>query len=164
VRGRRNYLAERARHAARAPETQRTLYATLVAQLPQYERALVGREAILAELHRLGLRRRNGTPLTWRMILRWRRDLGFPLVRGVWHPHTALHPSSRSPALTTTYAVTAWVLSQFSTDSQGMFRVFHPAPSLAQGSRPALPIRSVPGIGKGRWVRPLASIRLTERA
>jgi hypothetical protein len=50
VHGRRNYFAKRARHAALAPETQRTLYATLVAQLPQLERALVGRDAILAVL------------------------------------------------------------------------------------------------------------------
>jgi hypothetical protein len=184
--GSRDYFAERARHATLVPEKQRTLYQTLTAQLPQHERALVGRERILAFLTQLGLTRRNGTPLTWRMVLRWHRDLHFPLVRGVWHPSTPLHPSSRSPSLTTTYAVTAWVLTQFSTDSQGLFRVGHPLPAEGEGSRPAclmprnaatpsargirpaflMPrnadVSSARGIGKGRWVRPFAVIRLAD--
>jgi hypothetical protein len=168
VPGRRNYFAERARHAALAPEKQRTLYETLTTQLPEYERAIVGRDRILAFLAHLGLTRRNGTYLTWRMILRWHRDLHFPLVRGVWHPKTPLHPSSRSPSLTTTYAVTAWVLSQFSTDSQGLFRVGHPPSAGIQGSLPAflMPrdagVPNARGIGKGRWVRPFAVIRLPD--
>jgi hypothetical protein len=168
MRGRRDYFAERARHATLAPEKQQTLYQTLTAQLPQYERALIGRERILEFLAHLGLTRRNGTRLTWRMVLRWHRDLHFPLIRGVWHPSTPLHPSSRSPSLTTTYAVTAWVLSQFSTDSQGLFRVGHPPSAEAEGSRPAflMPCKastpSARGIGKGRWVRPFAVLRIPD--
>ena len=126
--GRRCYQRERTQHAAEAPDRQRRFHDLLTAQLPQLDRALVGRERILAYLHDFGLRQRNGRALNWRMILRWRRDHGFPLVRGVWHPSAPSHPASRSPALSTSFAITAWLLSQFSTDSHGLFRVFtHPA-------------------------------------
>jgi hypothetical protein len=137
--GRRCYQRERTEHARLAPERQHQLYSTLVAQLPQHECALVGRERILAYLHDLGLRRRNGLALNWRMILRWRRDHGFPLVRGVWHPSAPNHPASRSPALTTSFACTAWILSRFSTDSHGLFRVFtHPTAAAPRGTRPVI--------------------------
>src|SRR5262245_5142913 len=72
-RGIRNYARERAHHDALAPEKQRALHDMLVTQLPGFDRALVGQGAILGYLHHLGLRRRNGGPLTWRMLLRWRR-------------------------------------------------------------------------------------------
>src|SRR5262249_41982819 len=98
-------------HAAQAPDRQRHLHDLLTAQLPHRDRALVGRDRILAYLHDFGLRQRNGRALSWRMILRWRRDHGFPLVRGVWHPSAPTHPGSRFPALTTSYAVTAWILT-----------------------------------------------------
>jgi hypothetical protein len=164
--GRRHYARERALHAAHAVAQQRRIYELLKAQLPDHERALAGRDAILSFLRTLGLTRRNGMPLTWRMILRWHRDLGFPLVRGAWHPNTRTHLPSRSPALTTTYAATAWILSQFSTDSQGLFRVCHPTVSSTPGSLPTSAVSrnigSTQGIGRGRWVRPLAFMRLAD--
>jgi hypothetical protein len=116
--GRRCYQRERAQHAAIAPEQQRALHALLTAELPACDRALVGQVAILDYLHQLGLRRRNGNTLTWRMLLRWRRDEGFPLLRGRYTPHR-----HKSPALSTTFALTAWTLSRFSSDEHHLFRV-----------------------------------------
>ena len=133
--GRRCYQRERTQHAVQAPDRQRHLHDLLATQLPHLDRALVGQVAILNYLHQLGLRRRNGGPLTWRMLLRWRRDHGFPLVRGVWHPSAPSHPASRSPALSTSFAITAWLLTRFSTDSHGLFRVFtHPPVAGRTGS------------------------------
>ena len=68
--GRRCYQRERAEHAVLAPEQQQALHALLTAELPAYDRALVAQVAILNYLHQLGLRRRSGGPLTWRMLLR----------------------------------------------------------------------------------------------
>src|SRR5262249_31408438 len=82
---------------------------TLVTQLPIHDRALVGNQAILRYLHdTLLLRRCNGGPLTWRMVLRWRTRAGFPLLRGFTARHHA------TPALTTSFALTACTLAQFS--------------------------------------------------
>jgi hypothetical protein len=130
--GHRCYQRERAAHAAIAPEQQRALHAQLTAQLPAFDRALIGQLAILTYLHHLGLRRRNGGPLTWRMILRWRRDEGFPVLRGRYTPHR-----HRSPALSTTFALTAWTLSRFSSDEHHLFRVRVPHGASPGGSRPA---------------------------
>jgi hypothetical protein len=116
--GRRNYIRERTEHAAIAPEQQRALHDLLTAQLPAFDRALIGQLAILNYLHQLGLRRRNGNPLTWRMLLRWRRDEGFPLLRGRYTPHR-----HRSPALSTSFALTAWALTRLSSDEHHLFRV-----------------------------------------
>jgi hypothetical protein len=163
VPGRRNYFAERAQHAAIAPDQQRALHALLIAQLPAFDRALIGQAAILNYLHQFGLRRRNGGPLTWRMILRWRRDEGFPVLRGRYTPHR-----HRSPALSTTHALTAWTLSRFSSDEHHLFRVDVSHGSSEGGSRPAFlvprnaAVASARGIGKGRWVRPFAVIRLPD--
>jgi hypothetical protein len=116
--GRRCYQRERSQHAAMAPEQQRNLHDLLTTQLPAFDRALIGQVAILHYLHHLGLRRRSGGPLTWRMLLRWRRDEGLPLLRGRYTPHR-----HRSPALSTTFALTAWTLTRFSSDEHHLFRV-----------------------------------------
>jgi hypothetical protein len=116
--GTRNYARERARHDTIAPEQQRALHELLRNQLPAFDRAVIGQAAILNYLHHLGLRRRNGGPLTWRMILRWRRDEGFPVLCGRYTPHR-----HKSPALSTTFALTAWTLSRFSSDEHHLFRV-----------------------------------------
>jgi hypothetical protein len=135
--GKRNLARERAQHALEAPARQHQLHATMVAQLPDRDRALVGQDRILAFLHELGLRRRNGAWLTWRIVLRWRRDHGFPLARGVWHPSALSHPASRSPALSTTFAIVSWTLTRFSTDCHGLFRVVsHPVRVGVEGWRP----------------------------
>jgi len=116
--GTRNYARERARHDAIAPEKQRALYDLLVAQLPQHEHALVGWDAILTFLHRnLQLTRPNGRPLSRRQVLRWRRAQGFPLVTGNMNRY------ARTPPLTTSHAVVAWVLTRKSTDECSLFRV-----------------------------------------
>ena len=128
--GRRCYQRERTQHAAIAPEQQRALHALLTAQLPACDRALVGQVAILNYLRHLGLRRRNGGPLTWRMILRWRRDEGFPLLRGRCTPHR-----HRSPALSTAFALTAWTLSRLSSDEYQLFRVSVAHGTSLEGSR-----------------------------
>jgi hypothetical protein len=130
-RGTRNYARERARHDAIAPEQQRAIYELLRNQLPAFDRAVVGQIAILNYLHQLGLRRRNGSPLTWRMILRWRRDEGFPVLRGRYTPHR-----HRSPAVSTTFALTAWTLSRFSSDEHHLFRVSVPQGTSHGGNRP----------------------------
>ena len=161
--GRRCYQRERTEHAAVAPEQQRALHALLIAQLPAFDRAMIGQAAILTYLHHLGLRRRNGGPLTWRMILRWRRDEGFPVLRGRYTPDR-----HRSPALSTTFALTAWTLSRFASDEHHLFRVRVPYGTDPGGNRPAFLMprnAAVPGargIGKGRWVRPFAVLRLPD--
>jgi len=106
--GRRNLARERAQHDSAARFA--SLYATLTSQLPQLDRALVGHDAILRYLHdTLLLRRANHRPITWRIALQWRRDHGLPILRGFTARRYA------SPALSTTFALTAWTLSQFSS-------------------------------------------------
>ena len=61
--GRRCYQRDRSVHNVTAPEQQRALHALLTAQLPAFDRALIGQLAILNYLHQLGLRRRIGGPL-----------------------------------------------------------------------------------------------------
>src|SRR5262245_16042427 len=91
----------------------------LTTQLPDRDRALIGRPAILAFLHHdLGLRRPNGKPLSWRMVLRFRRDLSLPLLRGF-----SCLKSHRSYPLSTRFALSAWLLSQFSSADAPTFRV-----------------------------------------
>src|SRR5262249_6950501 len=80
--GRRNYAAELAQLAAPASDRQRALYRMMREQLPEYELALTGWDRVLAFLHGLGIRRPNGHILTRRIVQRWVRTDGFPLVRG----------------------------------------------------------------------------------
>jgi hypothetical protein len=129
----RNAARERSRHAAIAPARQRALYDLLVAQLPQHEHALVGWDAILVFLHRtLQLTRPNGRSLSRRQVLRWRRAQGFPLVTGNMSRY------ARTPPLTTSYAVVAWVLTRKSTDERSLFRVrSFPEGTAIAGTRPA---------------------------
>jgi hypothetical protein len=114
----RNYAKERARHEAIAPEHQRALYTMLVDQLPDRELALIGRSCILAWLHSFGLRRPNGGPVSWHQVLRWTRAHGFPLLHGT------ANARFRTPALTTTFAVTAWLLTRFDSGQPNLFRVY----------------------------------------
>jgi hypothetical protein len=102
--GRRSDARERADHARDVAQRVRSLYAMLTTQLPLHERALIGRDAILDYLHTtLLLRRPNGGPVTWRMVLRWRRDHGFPLAPGapgispLRSPPRTPSPRGRSP-------------------------------------------------------------------
>jgi hypothetical protein len=121
--GTRNYARERARHSALAPEKQRAVYDLLHSQLPDKELALVGRDRILAWLHSLGLRRPNGGPVSWHQVLRWTRHHGFPLLHGSLL-YVSRAPRCRTPSLTTTYAITAWILSRFDSGQNDLFRVY----------------------------------------
>src|SRR5262245_36359576 len=123
--GKRNLARERAQHDQ--PATFARIHHDLRSQLPDLDRALVGHVAILAELHRLGLRRLNGTKLSWRIVLRWRRDHAFPLHRGIRKPDVYA-----APPLSTTHAMTAWILSQFVHGE--LFRVVAMADAHATGS------------------------------
>jgi len=132
--GKRNLARERAQHAATARARTAALYAMLCQTLPDHERALVGQLPILRYLHdTLRIRRPNGQPLKWRIVLRWFHTQGFPLVRGGWH----VGRSAKQASLTTTHAVTAWVLTRFdtATDRAG-FSVSIPADAADDGNAP----------------------------
>jgi hypothetical protein len=161
--GRRNYSAERARHNALAPEKQRAIYDLLKSQLPEREEALIGWDTILRWLHQhLGLRRPNGGSLTVRQLRRWRAECSCPIIAG-----TRTTTGRLTPPLSTSFALTAWTLSRFSTADRRLFAVATPETPSWQGRRPA---SAMPrngrraGIGRGRWVRPLAVVRLPPSA
>jgi hypothetical protein len=120
---RRNYAAELAQLGATAADRQRALYRMMRQQLPEYELALTGWNRVLTFLHDLGIRRSNGHTLTRRIVQRWARTDGFPLVRGTWHPR------SRTPCLTTSFAVTSWMLTR--ADTRSLFRVYDSAQSVS---------------------------------
>jgi hypothetical protein len=100
------------------------IHAQLTETLPMLDRLLIGPRAILTELARLGIRRLNGQPITWRMVRAWRHSEGFPLLPG----HRVLG-RARTPSITTCHALTAWLLSRFTTAH--VFRV-----AVAQHSPP----------------------------
>src|SRR5262249_17311874 len=78
-------------------------------QLPGRDHAIIGAPAILAELRHLGIRRRSAGPLTWRIVNRWRVTHDCPILRG-YHDDRV-----RRPPVTTHYALTAWLLSRFTS-------------------------------------------------
>jgi hypothetical protein len=136
----RNFARERARHETLAPGKQRAVYEFLRAHLPDRDRALIGRDRILAYLHSLGLRRPNGGPISWNQVLRWTREHGFPLLHGTL-VFAARAPRCRTPSLTTNFAITAWVLSRFDTGQTDLFRVYsRQDQEPGKGRRPAFPM------------------------
>jgi hypothetical protein len=132
--GRRNLAREQAQHAVEAPHRFHALHTLLVQHLPDQDRALLTAPAILAYLHDvLGLRRPNGQPLRWRMILRWRAEEDFPLLRGGWNSWSRC----LAPCLTTSHAVTAWTLSRFdAAKRRALFAVSTPIGLVPVGKRP----------------------------
>jgi hypothetical protein len=134
VPGRRNYAREVALHALVAPSRYRSHYGLLTTYLPQQEAALVGRPAVLAYLHSLGLTRPNGGPITWWMVKRWTRRHDFPLLRATWRPR------HRCPCLSTSFAITAWVLSRLDSDQRHLFRVhsLNPQSGFGGGNAPSV--------------------------
>jgi hypothetical protein len=112
--GRRNLARERAQHDADAKF--REFHALLVAQVPSYDRALIGRSEILRTLDGLGIKRPNGQRLSWRIVTKWRARDGLPILA----THRQLGRYT-SPAWSTSYALTAWLLSRW--PGQRLFRV-----------------------------------------
>jgi len=115
VPGTRNYHRERTEHARIAPDLERHYASLLRTYVP--DRALIGQAAIVAYFHHLGIRRLNRRPLSWRIVNGWRRRHGCPILRG------NTHPLSKQPPLSTSHALTAWLLSRFTA---------HPCFSVAQ--------------------------------
>jgi len=130
----RHLAREMHQHAIEAPQRFRALHAQLVRTLPDRDRALVTAPAILAYLHDvLGLRRPGGARVSWRMVLRWRAEEDFPLLRGGWNSWSRC----LAPCLTTSYAVTAWTLSRFdAAKRRSLFAVSIPAGLVAVGKAP----------------------------
>jgi len=125
--GRRNLARERAQHDAVA--RFQTIHTQLTTALPHLDRAVVGRRRILAHLETLGVRRLNGQPLTWRIVNAWRTKHACPILRGNRSRCYA------APAVTTTHALTAWLLSAFHHGD--VFRVTVTATFDPQASFPA---------------------------
>jgi len=84
----------------------RQLYALLHQQLPDVERVLVGRDAIVWHLSQLGVTQWSKRPLTWTTVRGWARWHGFPLTPG------ARRGRNYMSAITTTHAITARLLSR----------------------------------------------------
>ena len=130
--GRRNLALERARHAASQPARMAALHAMLVTQLPDRDRALIGWPSILAYLHRLGLRRLNGRPVSARMVTRWRHAAACPVLGGRWTLGRCY-----TPPLSSSFALTAWLLTQLSTDERPLaFRVSLTSAPAVDGNAP----------------------------
>jgi len=142
--GKRNLTAERAHHDSDAKF--REFHALLLAQVPSYDRAIIGRRMILEALKGYGITRCNGQPITWRIVKNWRTRKGFPMLGA--HKYLGRYSA---PAWSTHHAIVAWLLSRFPGDCSRVFRVrFTPtaAPDeashrLSRGVRSAPPLTFV---------------------
>jgi hypothetical protein len=105
----RNYARERAAHDAASIFAR--IHHDLTTQLPDRDHALIGHTAILDfVINTLQLRRMSGLPPKWHTLLTWRRTHGCPILRG----HHMAGLCATAP-VSTQYALTAWMLSQFTT-------------------------------------------------
>jgi hypothetical protein len=121
--GKRNLAKEAANHDAGARCAR--IHDMLTSQLPDLDGAIIGAPSILRELHLLGVRRRNGQRVNERMLRQWRIRHGLPLLRGNWCRY------DKTPAVTTHYALIAWILAQLSHGSHlGIFRIVDIPPGL----------------------------------
>ena len=75
-------------------------------QLPERDRLLVGQDAILLYLKQFGLTQWSKRRLTWTTVRGWARWHGFPLTPGTRWGRNYMS------AITTTHAITAWLLSR----------------------------------------------------
>jgi len=118
-----------------APARFARCYTHLRTHLPDFDRALIGWPAILEHLNaRLHLCRPNGAPITIRMVWRWRRDFACPILRGGWNAQLHHH---LAPPLTSSHALTAWVLAQFdAAHRRPLFGVSLSASELPDGKAP----------------------------
>ena len=100
-------VADRRREeVAESGQRIRDLSRLLREQLPEVERVLVGQDAILLHLWQLGVTQWSKRPLTWTTVRGWARWHGFPLTPGTRRGRNYMS------ALTTTHAITAWLLSR----------------------------------------------------
>jgi hypothetical protein len=136
--GKRNLARERAAHDSDAKF--REFHQLLITQVPSYDRALIGRHAILEALDGYGIKRLTGKPLTWRMVKSWRRHKGFPMLGA--HRDFGRFTSH---AWSTQHAILAWLLSRWPGDCSRVFRVsFTPAPPREASHRLSRGVRSAP--------------------
>jgi hypothetical protein len=99
----------------------RELFALMREQLPECDHLLTGRDAILLYLRQFGVTQWSKRPVTWTTVRRWARWHGFPLT-----PGTRLGRNYLS-AVTTTHAITAWLLSRpYNGHPMRVFRDAHP--------------------------------------
>ena len=98
------YSLEGARESWEAgrSERQAKTLAMLRQAFAEGEEALIGWPAVTLFLHRHGVRNAYGKQVTAAVLRRWRRRFGFPLLQGRW---------KRTPPLTSTYLVLAWLVS-----------------------------------------------------
>jgi hypothetical protein len=135
--GKRNLARERTAHDSDAKF--REFHQLLLAQVPSYDRAIIGRRNILATLDGYGIKRLNGNKLTWRIVKNWRIRHGLPLLAG-----TKELGRYSTPAFTTQHALAAWLLARFGYHR--LFRViFAPTPAKREAShRLSRGVRSAP--------------------
>jgi hypothetical protein len=94
-------------------------YFNLLNAGPEPDRLIAGIGSILGYLHDLGIRRLRGDRVTWRMVRRWRREAGFPMLPSPGHMSGPRYSST-----TSRYAVLAWVLSRQHNGKRGLFTVW----------------------------------------
>ena len=99
----------------------RELYALMREQLPDRDRLLAGQDAILLYLKQFGITQWSKRPVTWTTVRRWARCHGFPLTPGTRWGRNYMS------AITTTYAITAWLLSRpYNGHPMRVFQEPHP--------------------------------------
>jgi len=114
--GKRNLARDLAAHAAHQLELRQRIYHDLTSQLPRRDVVLVGKDAIIAYLNDvLHVRRPSGRRISYRMLKRWRVRYACPVLPGYKH-----FGCTTNASVSTTFALTAWVLSNFANDSRLM--------------------------------------------
>ena len=99
----------------------RELYALMREQLPERDQLLAGQDAILLYLKQFGVTQWSKRPVTWTTVRRWVRWHDFPLTPGTRWGRNYMS------AITTTYAITARLLSRpYNGHPMRVFREPHP--------------------------------------
>lgn len=104
----RNLAREQAEHAATLAARYTARLQELRTGVPHLDRALIGRQAIQRYVYDLGIRRLNFHPVSWRMLRNWRLHRHFPMIPG----SLVLSTRRRSPAMSTTHCIAAWLMCQ----------------------------------------------------
>src|SRR5262245_12972883 len=119
--GKRDFQQERLDHAETFAARAQQYVDLMRRQLPDKDLPLIGWNAILSHLASLNISRPNGQPLDRHILLHWRKRHGFPVARGFKNTHV------KTPPLTTTFAVTGWLLASFSTAERYRVGMLGPA-------------------------------------